>query len=86
MFLGSRVQCVALTVDSSGNAGRAVHSSVVTMPFTSQFCPPSYLSSHGAQAYSAKIHYTGTVPLRNPLFIYCISYKRLRRYQLNFRM
>uniref|UniRef100_A0A8C3GE57 FRAS1 related extracellular matrix 2 n=1 Tax=Cairina moschata TaxID=8855 RepID=A0A8C3GE57_CAIMO len=56
---GSRVQCAARAVNSDGNEGLELMSSIVTISTSEGLCQPRMSGVVGAEPFSAKLRYTG---------------------------
>ncbi|KAJ7397736.1 hypothetical protein BTVI_132560 [Pitangus sulphuratus] len=56
---GSRVQCAARAVNSDGNEGLELMSSIVTISTSEGLCQPRISGVVGAEPFSAKLRYTG---------------------------
>ncbi|XP_030632076.1 FRAS1-related extracellular matrix protein 2b isoform X4 [Chanos chanos] len=56
---GSRVQCAARAVNSNGDEGLEVSSTIVSISMEEGMCQPRVLGTVGAEPFSAKLRYTG---------------------------
>ncbi|EHB17514.1 FRAS1-related extracellular matrix protein 2 [Heterocephalus glaber] len=66
---GSRVQCAARAVNTNGNEGLELMSSIVTIGREEGLCQPRVPGVVGAEPFSAKLRYTGPRDPEYPNFI-----------------
>uniref|UniRef100_A0AAR2KAS0 Cadherin domain-containing protein n=1 Tax=Pygocentrus nattereri TaxID=42514 RepID=A0AAR2KAS0_PYGNA len=66
---GSRVQCAARAVNSNGDEGLELSSSIVSISIEEGLCQPRVLGAVGAEPFSAKLRYTGPEDLDHPNLI-----------------
>ncbi|XP_057694497.1 FRAS1-related extracellular matrix protein 2-like [Corythoichthys intestinalis] len=66
---GSRVQCAARAVNSDGDQGLELSSSVVTISTDEGMCQPRVMGTVGAEPFSAKLRYTGAEDPDHPNLI-----------------
>ncbi|MFT7803878.1 FRAS1-related extracellular matrix protein 2-like [Arapaima gigas] len=57
---GTRVQCLARAVNSDGNEGLEISSTIVTISMEEGMCQPHKVGTVGAEPFLAKLRYTGT--------------------------
>ncbi|XP_034024301.1 FRAS1-related extracellular matrix protein 2-like isoform X1 [Thalassophryne amazonica] len=66
---GSRLQCAARAVNSNGDEGLELSSSIVSISLDEGMCQPRVVGSVGAEPFSAKLRYTGAEDPDHPNLI-----------------
>ncbi|XP_045076300.1 FRAS1-related extracellular matrix protein 2-like [Coregonus clupeaformis] len=66
---GSRVQCAARAVNSNGDEGLELSSSIVSISIEDGMCQPRVVGTVGAEPFSAKLRYTGAEDPDHPNLI-----------------
>ena len=66
---GSRVQCAGRAVNSNGDEGLELSSSIVSISIENGMCQPRVVGTVGAEPFSAKLRYTGAEDPDHPNLI-----------------
>ncbi|XP_072547608.1 FRAS1-related extracellular matrix protein 2b [Salminus brasiliensis] len=66
---GSRVQCAARAVNSNGDEGLELSSSIISISIEEGLCQPRVPGAVGAEPFSAKLRYTGPEDTDHPNLI-----------------